>query len=56
MRAVREAIGTEVDLLVDCHSKFTVRGAIEVADALRDVNLFWFEQPRPNRVSIIVSP
>ena len=47
MRAVREAIGTEADLLVDCHSKFTVRGAIEVADALRDVNLFWFEQPTP---------
>ncbi len=45
MRAVREAIGTEVDLLVDCHSKFTVRGAIEVADEVRDLNLFWFEQP-----------
>ena len=47
MQAVREAIGPEADLLVDCHSKFTVRGAIEVADEVRDLNLFWFEQPTP---------
>ena len=47
MQAVRQAIGPEVDLLVDCHSRFTVRGALELADALRDLNLFWFEQPTP---------
>ncbi len=45
MRAVREAIGPDVDLLVDCHNRFTVRGALEVADALRPLDLFWFEQP-----------
>jgi galactonate dehydratase len=45
MRAVREAIGTDVDLLVDCHSRFTPKAALEVADELRDLNLFWFEQP-----------
>ncbi len=47
MEAVREAIGPEVDLLIDCHSRFTVRGALEVADALRDLDLFWYEQPTP---------
>ena len=47
MRAVREAIGPDVDLLVDCHSRFTVKGALEVADALRDLDLFWYEQPTP---------
>lgn len=47
MQAVRQAIGPDVDLLVDCHSRFTVRGALEVADALRDLDLFWFEQPTP---------
>ncbi len=47
MYAVREAIGPDVDLLIDCHSHFTVRGALEVADALRDLDLFWFEQPTP---------
>ena len=47
MRAVRKAIGPDVDLLIDCHSHFTVKGALEVARALRDLNLFWFEQPTP---------
>ena len=47
MQAVRQAIGPEVDLLIDCHSRFTVRGALELADALRDLDLFWFEQPTP---------
>jgi len=45
MQVVREAIGDQVDLLVDCHSRFTAKAALEVADALRDLNLFWFEQP-----------
>jgi L-alanine-DL-glutamate epimerase-like enolase superfamily enzyme len=47
MQAVREAIGPDVDLLIDCHSHFSVKGALEVADALRELNLFWFEQPVP---------
>ena len=45
IQAVREAIGPTVDLLVDCHSRFTKKAALEVADALRALNLFWFEQP-----------
>ena len=47
MRAVRDAIGPDVDLLIDCHSRFSVRGALAVADALRELNLYWFEQPVP---------
>ena len=47
LRAVREAIGPDVELLVDCHSHFTVAGALEVAEQLRDVRLFWFEEPIP---------
>lgn len=45
MEAVRQAIGPDIDLLVDCHSRFTVNGALEVAEALRPLDLFWFEQP-----------
>lgn len=47
MEAVRAAIGSEPDLLIDCHSHFTVKGSLEVADALRPLNLYWFEQPTP---------
>ncbi|MDE2999369.1 MAG: mandelate racemase/muconate lactonizing enzyme family protein [Gemmatimonadota bacterium] len=43
--AVRRAVGADVDLLVDCHSRLTVRGALETAAALRDLDVFWFEQP-----------
>ncbi len=45
VKAVRRAVGPDVDLLVDCHSRFTVKGALEAADALRDLDLYWFEQP-----------
>ncbi len=47
MVAVREAIGPDIDLLIDCHNHFTAKGSLEVADALRDLDLFWFEQPTP---------
>ena len=47
LRVVRQAIGPKVDLLVDCHSHFTVKGALEVAAALADLDLYWFEEPIP---------
>lgn len=47
MEAVRATIGPDIDLLIDCHSHFTAKGALEVADALRPLNLYWFEQPTP---------
>ena len=47
LRAVREAVGPEVDVLVDCHSRFTTRGALGVAGELGDLDLFWFEEPVP---------
>jgi galactonate dehydratase len=55
MEAVRSAIGPDADLLIDCHSHFTVKGSLEVADALRPLDLFWFEQPTPesNRAACI---
>lgn len=48
MQAVREATGPKIDLLIDCHSHFTVPGALEVAEALRNLYLFWFEEPVPD--------
>jgi galactonate dehydratase len=47
MEAVRQAIGPHVELLIDCHSHLTPQGALEVAKALRPLDLFWFEQPVP---------
>ena len=45
MQAVRQAIGPQVDLLVDCYSLYTSAEALAIADALRELDLFWFEEP-----------
>lgn len=45
--AMREAIGPEVEILVDAHSNFTVPLSIEVAKRLEPYNLGWYEEPIP---------
>lgn len=47
--AVREAVGPEVQVLLDVHCHFTAALAIRVARRLEDqgANLFWFEDPVP---------
>jgi galactonate dehydratase len=45
--AIREAVGAEVAVLVDCHSKFDVPTAVRVAAALRELGVTWFEEPVP---------
>lgn len=43
--AMREAIGPEVELMLDCHSFFDVPLAIEVARRLEPLSLAWYEEP-----------
>ncbi len=45
VRAVRRAIGDEVELAVDCHSRMDVSLAVIVGQELADVDLFWYEEP-----------
>lgn len=45
VRAVRKAIGDEVELAVDCHGRMEVSEAIVVGRELAEVNLFWYEEP-----------
>ncbi len=47
IRAIRATIGSEVDLLVDCHSRFNPGLIIQTVKALDDLNLFWIEDPVP---------
>lgn len=51
IRAVREAVGADVRVMVDCHWRLTPRSAREVLDALREVKLHWFECPLSERPS-----
>jgi galactonate dehydratase len=43
--AAREAVGPDVELLVDCHGRFTVANAIRLARALEPYRLYAFEDP-----------
>ena len=43
----REAIGDEVELLVDCHQRFDLATAFKVAEKVRPLDLYWFEEPVP---------
>jgi galactonate dehydratase len=48
VRAVRAAIGDDIELAVDCHSRMDAGEALIVADALADCNLYWYEEPVPD--------
>lgn len=45
VRAVRQAVGDNVLVLVDCHSRFDPATALRVADRLTGLGVFWFEEP-----------
>jgi galactonate dehydratase len=45
VRAVREAVGDDVDILIDCSRNLTPRGTITVARELAKYNIFWLEEP-----------
>jgi len=45
MRAVRDAVGPDVDLLVDVHRRLAPRHAIDLADALFEFEPYWLEEP-----------
>ena len=45
VRAVRKAIGSGVELAVDCHGRMEVSEAIVVGRELAELKLFWFEEP-----------
>lgn len=48
VRAVRAAIGDEIELAVDCHGRMEASEALIVAEALAECNLFWYEEPVPH--------
>ena len=47
IRTIRTTIGPDIDLMVDCHSRFNPGILIQVAKELEDVHLFWIEDAVP---------
>jgi L-alanine-DL-glutamate epimerase-like enolase superfamily enzyme len=45
IRTVREAIGDNVDLLVDGNNAYTSYQAIKLARKMEEYDIFWFEEP-----------
>jgi len=46
--AVREAVGPQVDILIEVHSRFNVATAIRFARAIERYRPTWFEEPVPH--------
>ncbi len=45
VRAVRDAVGPEVDVLIDANNKWRAYEAIRFGRAVEKYDLFWFEEP-----------
>lgn len=47
IEGIRDAIGSEVDLAIDCHGQFDLPSAITLAKAVEPLRLLWLEEPVP---------
>ncbi|MBI2952045.1 mandelate racemase/muconate lactonizing enzyme family protein, partial [bacterium] len=47
--AVREAVGPDVDVLVEGHSRFSGSTALQLAEAMARYRPTWFEEPVPHQ-------
>ena len=47
--AVRDAVGPDVDLMIEGHSRFSVATALRVAERLAEHRPAWFEEPVPHQ-------
>jgi galactonate dehydratase len=45
--AIREAVGPDVEILIDAHALYNVPTAIRLANRLAPYNITWFEEPVP---------
>jgi len=45
--AVREAVGDEIDIAVDCHWRYSASEVIKIGRALEPFRLLWLEDPVP---------
>ena len=48
VRAVREAVGPEVDLLIEVHRRLAPMHAIRVSRMIEEFKPFWYEEPVPS--------
>jgi len=44
-RAVREAVGDDMDIMIETHAMLNLKTAIQMADRLAELNIAWYEEP-----------
>jgi galactonate dehydratase len=47
VKAVREAVGPKIDLLIECHGRFNMWSAIRMAHKLEPFDPYFYEEPIP---------
>ena len=45
VRKVREAIGPDINLMIDANHAYNLREAVYLANAVEQYNIYWFEEP-----------
>jgi galactonate dehydratase len=45
VKAMRDAVGPDIDIMVDCHARPSPRMGLKFAAALEPYGLYWFEEP-----------
>ncbi len=47
VRAVKEAVGDRVEILIEGHGRFNIPTALRIGQALEEFGILWFEEPIP---------
>ena len=45
IEAIREAVGTDIGIMLDANSGYTLEGALRLGAMLEPLNILWFEEP-----------
>ena len=52
IRLVREAVGDDVELLIDVHGRLSPNNAVKLAQEVEQYRLYWWEEPIPTDASV----
>lgn len=52
IRAVRDTVGDEIDIMVDLHWRYNVNTAIRICKALEPYRLRWIEDPTTSTIAL----
>jgi D-galactarolactone cycloisomerase len=45
VKAIRKAIGDDIELMIDSNHAYSLNESIQLAHKLEDLNIYWFEEP-----------